>query len=340
MEPWCRLIRSRALSSKTDPRLSPWPSLCRRHPSVFRVVSVTVASQRGRPPVFWACRSAPHVCRQSPAASRVSLWCSHRAAAELPRRRHVRRSPPCQPLRVPSGCPLSCRRARPMHSHPVLPRAVSSSCALADSKSPSEVRVGPYPSRGLPRYLRMSTAFGSVSPPSPKDRTQPLPRSRDMPPRRFRIGVASGSTVAGLTFDVSPPPGSPPRVASAPKDRAAASACWDASRTCSLSQRRVESLRVSCLPTSFSSRLVRRSSLDVPVVPAMSSPVPPRRYAPPSHHTEVCCPFSRRPRGLPTGPSLVPLGCPSDSSVISPWSASVKPDVIGRCMPLTELRCS
>lgn len=62
------------------------------------------------------------------------------------------------------------------------------------------------------------------------------------------------------------------------------------------------------------------------------------RTAQPSHRSVL--PVQPPPSRASDRPFTRPVGCPSESSVISPWSASVKPDVIGRCMPLTELRCS
>lgn len=60
--------------------------------------------------------------------------------------------------------------------------------------------------------------------------------------------------------------------------RAITSACWKTSRAYSLSQRRVESLRTSCASTSCCLRLRRRLAFGLPVVPAMCSPVPSRRF--------------------------------------------------------------
>lgn len=60
--------------------------------------------------------------------------------------------------------------------------------------------------------------------------------------------------------------------------RAVTSARWKTSRACFLSQRRVESLRTSCASTSCCLRLRRRLAFGLPVVPAMCSPVPSRRF--------------------------------------------------------------
>jgi len=87
--------------------------------------------------------------------------------------------------------------------------------------------------------------------------------------------------------------------------RVAASACWKTSRACCLSQRRVESLRTSCASTPCCLRLRRRIAFGLPVVPAMCSPVPSRRFM-------LCLPWAEAQatiavalKGFRQAPSLV-----------------------------------
>jgi hypothetical protein len=88
--------------------------------------------------------------------------------------------------------------------------------------------------------------------------------------------------------------------------RAVTSARWKTSRAYFLSQRRVESLRTSCASTSCCLRLRRRLAFGLPVVPAMCSPVPSRRFMLCLRCAEAQPTVAVALKGFRQAPSLVP----------------------------------
>jgi len=123
--------------------------------------------------------------------------------------------------------------------------------------------------------------------------------------------------------------------------RVAASACWKTSRACFLSQRRVESLRTSCASTPCCLRLRRRLAFGLPVVPAMCSPVPSRRFMLCLRCAEAQPTVALALKGFRQAPSLV------SHNLLAVWCERHHlmrrhgfPDVMRWCMPLSELRCS